>query len=244
MGNSPLDRKKAAGAVASSSAEVSAFLQQLAQAPTPSSAGQRGRLVFAMDATASRQATWREAQQVQSAMFQAVSGLGGLDMQLVFFRGVGECRASGWVSQASEVVRLMRQVECVGGHTQIERVLRHTVAEAREKKIGALVYVGDCLEESEDDIAARAGELALLGVPAFVFQEGADPRAQACFREIARITRGAYAAFDANAAAILAELLRAVAVYAAGGLRALSSYAAGAGQETRQLVRQLSLPKS
>jgi len=231
---------KSGGAV--SATEVDAFLRQVALAPRAPVGAGRGRLVFAMDATASRQATWAEAQRVQTEMFQAVSGLGGLDMQLVFFRGQGECRASGWVSGAADVMRLMRQVDCVGGHTQIERVLRHTLAETREARVNALVYVGDAVEENLDDIAVRAGELALLGVPVFAFQEGDDPQARACLKDVARLTRGAYAVFDSAAAATLAQLLKAVAVYAAGGYRALSDYAASAGPDVKRLAGQLQAP--
>ncbi|PJI37934.1 VWA domain-containing protein [Ferrovibrio sp.] len=224
----------------SSGKEVEAFLRQAALAPKASlAANGRGRLVFAMDATASRRATWDEAQRIQADMFRTTAALGGLNIQLVFFRGLGECKASGWVSEANLMLRLMRQVECVGGHTQIERVLKHTLAEAREDKVNALVYVGDCLEESPDDVAMRAGELGLLGVPIFAFQEGEEPRAKACFQEMARLTRGAHCSFDASSAATLRELLSAVAVYAAGGYRALENFAAGSGREVRALIGQM-----
>jgi len=223
---------------------VEAFLRQAALAPRPVPQTGRGRLIFAMDATASRGGTWAEAQKIQAEMFKAVAGLGGLDIQLVFFRGMGECRASPWVSDAPAMLRLMRQVECVGGHTQIERVLRHTAAEAREAvangaRVNALVYVGDCLEESPDEVAAKAGELGLLGVPIFAFQEGEEPVARACFKDMARLTRGAFGAFDAASAATLLQLLTAVAVYAAGGYKALSQYSANAGAEVRRLTSQL-----
>lgn len=220
--------------------QVEAFLRQVALAPRPSVApGGRGRLVFAMDATASRRATWQEAQSIQAEMFKAAAAVGGLDIQLVFFRGHGECKASPWVSDAREMLRLMRQVECVGGHTQIERVLKHTMGEAREHKVNALVYVGDCLEEAHDDVAQRAGELALLGVPVFAFQEGDEPLARACFKDMARLTRGAYSAFDSSSAATLRALLSAVAVYAAGGLRALENYSRNAGSDVRALIGQM-----
>ncbi len=239
MTKPPADRSGSKAPVATGG-EVAAFLRQVAAAPKPVQTGTgKGRLIFAMDATASRQATWTEAQQVQAEMFKAVAGIGGLDIQLVFFRGLGECRASDWVSRAPDLLRLMRQVQCVGGHTQIERVLRHTMAEARETRVNALVYVGDCLEESPDDIAVRAGELALLGVPIFAFQEGEEPYAKACLRQMARLTRGAYCSFDRSSAATLARLLSAVAVYAAGGYRALTDYARQAGPEVLLLSRQM-----
>lgn len=225
------------------SAEIDAFLRQVAAAPqrgpAPGGSG-RGRLIFAMDATASRRQTWDEAQRIQADMFRTTAALGGLDIQLVYFRGLGECRASSWVSDGRTLQKLMRQVDCVGGHTQIERVLNHTLAETRDCRVNALVYVGDCLEEDPDDIAVRAGDLGLQGVPIFAFQEGADAAAQACFREMARITRGAYCAFDHSSAEVLRQLLTAVAAYAAGGMKALEAYGRDAGSsEVRLLIGQL-----
>jgi hypothetical protein len=57
------------------------------------------------------------------------------------------------------------------------------------------VFVGDAMEETLDKLSAGAGELALRGVPAFMFQEGYDPVCEQPFREIARLTRGAYCRF-------------------------------------------------
>jgi hypothetical protein len=56
-----------------------------------------------------------------------------------------------------------------------------------------------------------------------MFQEGRDPEAEHVFRNIASLTKGAYCRFNSGAARELAELLRAVAVYAAGGLPALAA---------------------
>jgi hypothetical protein len=70
-------------------------------------------------------------------------------------------------------------------------------------------------------LCAKAGELGLLKVPCFLFQEGHDPVAESAFREIARLSGGAWCRFDPGAAAQLRELLRAVAAYAAGGREAL-----------------------
>jgi hypothetical protein len=129
------------------------------------------------------------------------------------------------VSSGRRLTDLMTKIDCRGGHTQIGRVLRHVATESAAKKVQALVFVGDAMEEPIDDVCAAAGELALRGVPAFVFQEGQDAVAGRAFREIARITKGAYARFEPGAAAELADLLRAVAVFAAGGRKALSERA-------------------
>ena len=80
-------------------------------------------------------------------MFQATDGLGGLEVQLVFFRGFGECKSSPWVSTSGELVRRMTKVRCLGGRTQIGKILRHTIRETQARRVNALVFVGDSFEE-------------------------------------------------------------------------------------------------
>jgi hypothetical protein len=222
-----------APAETSSRSEIDAFLAE-ARSIAPAGEG-RGRLIMALDATMSRQPTWDIACKLQAEMFKEAGKIGGLEVQLVYFRGFGECRASRWVSDARALNSLMTAIECRGGQTQIGKVLGHARKEAAKKKVAALVYVGDALEEPIDALAEKAGELGLLGTRAFVFQEGRDPAVERGFREIARLTGGAYARFDANAAGQLRELLRAVAAFAAGGVKAL----ANRGGSGRLLLEQL-----
>jgi hypothetical protein len=206
----------------SSDADVSDFLRRLRELGPGAGPG-GGRLIFAMDATMSRQPTWDMALALQADMFHTVATIGGLSVQLLYFRGAGECRASKWVSNPDALAALMTRVACAGGYTQIRKVLSHAHKEAATKPVAALVYVGDCMEENLDDLCGRAGELALRKVPVFLFQEGTDQRAEQAFREIARLTKGAYCRFDAGSAAQLKALLSAVAVYAAGGRKALEA---------------------
>lgn len=203
---------------------VSTFLAKLrAMAPAQTQSGDRGRLVFAMDATMSRQPTWDRALAIQSEMFGETQKIGGLDVQLIYFRGFNECRASKWVSEPEALARLMTTVQCHGGYTQIGRVLKHVKKEAQAVKINAAVYVGDAMEENIDALCKTAGEIGLLGVPVFLFQEGSDAAVETAFRELARLTRGAYFRLDAASAKMLRDLLTAVAVYAAGGRAALEA---------------------
>ncbi len=224
-----------------SRAEVDAFLRQVkAMAPAAGAApGQRGRLMFSMDATASRQPTWDRAMQIQAEMFSAAAGLGGLEVQLVFYRGFRECKASPWVVNAAELLRRMTAVTCLGGQTQIGRVLTHALKETRARKVNAVVFVGDACEESPDPLCHSAGELGLLGVPVFVFHEGGDPVARRVFEQIAKLSGGAYCPFDANSAQQLKDLLRAVAVYAAGGRAALKDWSKGQSGPVLLLTRQM-----
>ncbi len=221
----------------SPSDSISAFVEAAKKVPAPA-ASSRGRLIFALDATMSRQPTWDLAQSLQAKMFEVAAGLGGLDVQLVYFRGMNECRASNFVSGGQGLAELMSRIGVRGGTTQIRKVLAHARNEARRAKVGALVYVGDAMEENPDSLIALAGELALLGVKAFMFQEGQDPAARRAFSEIARLTGGAFSAFDAGASGRLAALLRAAAAYAAGGRAALAREAE-ADPEARLLLSQM-----
>lgn len=226
----------------SSREEIDAFLSRLRTlTPSPSVGTGRGRLIFAMDATMSRRPTWDMALALQADMFRTVKDIGGLDVQLVFFRGFDECRASRWVSDAEALARLMTSVDCRGGFTQIRKVLMHARREAHAGKVNAIVYVGDAIEEDIDLLSNLAGELGILGVPIFLFQEGYDPKVEAGFKELARLTRGATCRFGAGSAAELRELLEAVAVYAAGGRRALENYAKGR-EGPKLLLEQLNKP--
>jgi len=220
------------------SAAVGDFLDKLKAAPSPSGGG-RGRLIFALDATASREPTWDHACRIQGEMFEATAALGGLEIQLVFYRGFAECKASRWVTAAAELHRIMSQVHCVGGETQIERVLAHAIRETGKRRVNALVFVGDAMEENVDRLCRLAGELGLLGMPVFVFHEGRDRTAAAAFRQIANLSHGAYLSFDLASASRLKELLAAVAVYAAGGYRALADYGRDKGSEVLRLTQQL-----
>ncbi|MGN6287054.1 MAG: VWA domain-containing protein [Afipia sp.] len=205
----------------SSASDISAFVAK-ARAMATHGAGKTGRLIFALDATMSRQPTWDMACQLQADMFREAGSVGGLDVRLVYFRGLNECRATGWISDTAKLARLMSGIEVQGGHTQIGRVLSEARREAVKEGVRALVFVGDAMEEDVDDLCAKAGELGLLKVPCFMFQEGYDPVAEGAFRDIAKLSGGAWCRFDPGAAAQLRELLRAVAAYAAGGREALA----------------------
>ena len=223
----------------SSRSEIDAFISKVSSTPAIKSAGDRGRLIFAMDATASREASWDQACQIQGEMFKATAALGGLDIQLCYYRGFGEFEATPWMSSSDELLRRMTRVSCRGGLTQIEKILQQTIRQTKQRKVHALVFVGDCMEENVDRLCQLAGELGLLGVPAFMFHEGSEPVAQRAFRQIAELSRGAYCPFDASSAAQLRDLLSAVAVYAAGGRKALKDFSENRSDVVRLLTRQL-----
>lgn len=222
----------------SSRADIDAFVSKMNSLPRRADPQRRGRIIFAMDATASRQPTWDRAVHLQAEMFGEAARLGGLEIQLCHFRGYREFEASAWTTDAASLQRVMTGVMCLAGNTQIERVLEHAVREAGARKIDALIYVGDCMEEDPERLTNQAARLKLLGVPAFVFHEGNDPIAAQTFRDIGRLSGGAYCAFDTHSPQQLRDLLAAVAVYAAGGRPALADYSRRSAI-VRQLTHQL-----
>jgi len=218
-----IDKRKQAEAPATAAA-VDAFLAE-ARKRTPT--GRGGRLIFALDATQSRQPTWDKASHLQAEMFKEAAALGGLSVQLVFYRGFGECKASGWTRDGQGLMKKMLSVTCEGGLTQIGKVLTNAARQAEKEPVGALVFVGDAFEEDIDKVCHKAGELGLRGVPALMFQEGDDAAAARAFKEIAKLTGGAHVKFDANSATALRDLLRAAAAFAAGGAAALADLCGG-----------------
>lgn len=231
--------------------EVAAFLNRAGRGLAPVSAPprpdlglQRSRMIFAMDATASREPTWDRACNVQAEMFLSAEGLGGLDVQLVHFRGLGDLDASPWYRRPSDLMGRMTGVRCLPGPTQIGRVLSHAVREARQNRVGALVYVGDSVEEDPARLYRRAGELTLLNVPMFIFyEETEEPEVTAMavpvFQELARLTRGACCRLDSDSAGQLGELLRGAALFAAGGWPALADLRPREGGALERFRREM-----
>ncbi len=216
----------------SSSGEIASFLKAAGEVAKPRS----GRLIFALDATMSRQPTWDRAMVHQASMFDAVGKSGDLAVQLVYFRGLDECRASKWVVNARALRDLMLSISCLAGHTQIAKVLKHAAVETSKTPVSALVYIGDAIEENIEILCEKAGELGVRGIRCFFFQDGLDIAAERGFREMARLSGGAYLRLGPDSAKELAELLSAVALYARGGLKALSE---STSSEARLLLEQL-----
>ena len=228
----------AQGSTVASSA-TDAFVREVAQLPPRPAGAARGRLLFAMDATASREPTWDMATTQQGEMFVAAGEVGGIEVRLAFYRGFDEFKVSRWTSDGHELARLMSAVRCLAGRTQIARLLRYAAEQRRESRIDAVVFVGDCCEEDVEEVGHEAGQLGLLGVPVFVFQEGEDRTASRVFPQIAKLTRGAYCKFDRSSPDQLRRLLGAVAAYAAGGRAALLKYGKEQGGTAALLTSQM-----
>ena len=225
--------------ISTRSTSVKAFLDQASKIPVTTDSHATGRLVFGMDATASREPCWDTACQILADMFTETVALGQLQIQLCYYQGYKEFHASTWSKNALQLQRQMTSVHCKAGQTQIQRIFEHTALQAGNRKVNALVFIGDCMEESADSILETAGKLTLRGIPAFMFQEGYDPVAETTFRQIAQITRGAYCRFDQSSAKQLRALLNAVATYAVGGVQALKSMQQRAPALSNEIIKQL-----
>lgn len=184
----------------------------------------RGRLMFALDATASREPTWAIARELQAKMFREAAPIGRLNVQLVYYRGDAECRATKWMEGGEQLAQLMNRIDCEAGTTQIGRVLGHALRETEKAQVQALVFVGDAMEEQLDVLAAMAGKLGTLGCPIFMFHEGRDAAVRSAFRLLALKSGGAYFEFNpdtSRAVEQLSEQLNAVARLAVGDVEAL-----------------------
>ena len=224
--------------VKTNSAEISEFLKKVSTTPVRQDPESGGRLLFAIDATASRETTWDNACHLQGQMFQAAEGVGSLAVQLCYYRGFNEFHSSAWCSSAKILLNEMSGVKCLGGHTQINRILDHAMKEHTTKQLKAIVFVGDALEEAADHLCHQAGQLGVLNVPLFMFQEGSNSKVKSAYQQMAQLSGGAYSPFNLKSANELKDLLAAVAVFAAGGksaLKKLTAISSPAALLTQQL---------
>ena len=211
-------------------------MTRVAQVPRQPVGGEYGRLIFALDATASREPTWDVACDIQAEMFSETASLGRLSVQLAYYRGFGEFYRGPFTENSSALLRDMVGVYCLGGRTQIAQVLDHALTEHTEKRVSALVFIGDACEENVDELSHKAGEMGMRSLPVFMFHEGDDVIAGRAFKHIARLSGGSYCQFDSGSAKILRELLGAVAVFAVGGRRALENFQNRSGRTLLRLA--------
>jgi len=181
-----------------------------------------GRLIFGIDATASREATWAIARRLQAQMFREAAPIGNLSCQLVFYRGA-ECKATKWQSSGAQLAALMDKISCEAGTTQIGRVLRHTLREHAKAPVRALTFIGDACEEPVDTLGGLASEMSEADIPIFIFQEGRDPKVQGVFRMLALRTGGDYFEFNPDKIDVLANQLGAIAQSVVGDSEALEA---------------------
>jgi len=180
-----------------------------------------GRIILAIDATGTRQAIWDQIGKLQATMFVSGEQKTGLSVQLVYYRGSDECRASKWVSNAQSLYHLMGNIRCEGNIMQLSKVLSHSGKEHSKKRVSALVFIGDTVTEDVETLKEQATKLAKQGFRAIMVQDGIDSHTEKTFRAIAEVTNGAFLRFDQRFPKPLEEALSAAAMFATGGIQGL-----------------------
>ena len=224
--------------LASVTSNVELFLEKAAKVQQ-SESNKAGKIIFALDATASRQAVWDMATSIQGSMFREVDSIGSLEVKLLYYSGISECRVSKWISNSAKLETLMEKVKCKAGRTQICRVLDYVNSISSHDRINALIFVGDSVEESHNSLTNSAAKLGLLGIPLYVFHEGYDIQARNTFKTIARLTKGACFSFDSSTPRTLSMLLRGVASFIVGGSKSLDCFAKENGAEGLLIAKKL-----
>jgi hypothetical protein len=220
-------------------AAMNAALERLGIAkPTP--ARPPGRLIVALDLTGSREASLKQARIATAAMFDAIKQVGAIQVQLVYYRGLLECRASKWHAAATEVTKPMLGLSCKAGRTQIARVLKMAL---KEKDVSGVVFVGDHCEENPDELIGLARK---LGKPMFIFHECSDHdecslEAKPVFQGMAEASGGVYVEFKPDSGEVLREVLSSVAAFSAAGREGVKQIMAAKTPEARQLQARLML---
>ena len=137
-----------AGSLDAQWAAVNAALERLGLAKLQS-AHVVGRLLVALDLTASRAESLKQARVATARMFAAIKAVGKVAVKMLYFRG-DECRATAWHDDADKISGAMLSLSCKTGNTQICRVLKLALAE--KEKLSGVVLVGDHSEDNPDEL--------------------------------------------------------------------------------------------
>jgi hypothetical protein len=190
-----------------------------------------GRLIFALDATMSREEMWDAACEIQGEMFAEANRIGGLEVQLVYYRGLDECKASHWTQNARELADLMTRVQCRAGTRKLAGCSRTSTRNTKHKRSTRSFSLATPARKSHTNSTMRRQAYRRC----FVFGRAMTLTSKSCFVS-ARITAGASCEFSSASARQLAELLLCVAAFAAGGRKALSKLNS---ESARKLLGQL-----
>lgn len=208
----------AVSAVPSVAASVVTALTD-ARPPAETGAPVRPRLIFGVDATASREPAWATARQVTDALVKALPG--ELDVALAVHGGSRVHTFTAFTNDAATLRDRAAGVECVAGLTRLLPILS---ASLERPNVRVVVYIGDVFEENITQGRLVADSMGARGTKLFVLHDTADPSARRdaeLFWDLAKRTGGCVLPFDARAAGRLRDLLSAVAVYAVGGEKLL-----------------------
>jgi hypothetical protein len=200
---------------------VTALSSALGQAEPPAETGTpaRPRLVFAVDATASREPAWATARQVTDALVKALPG--ELDVALAVHGGSRVHTFTAFTDDPAKLRDRAAGVVCEAGLTRLLPILETAL---KRPAVRVVVYIGDVFEESLHHGRRLADAMGKRDTKLIVLHDTADPTARRdaeVFWDLAKRTGGCVLPFDANAPGRLRDLLSAVAVYAVGGEKLL-----------------------
>lgn len=229
-----------AGSLDAQWAAVNAALERLGLAK-PQSAHAAGRLLVALDLTASRTESLKQARIATAQMLASIKAVGKVAVKMVYFRG-DECRATAWHDDAEKITGAMLSLSCKTGTTQIARVLKLALAE--KEKLSGVVLVGDHCEDIPDELLHLAATLGGCSIPLFIFHEVVDHdhhalQARPVFEQMAKLSGGVYSEFRPDSGAILRELLSTVAAFSVAGHEGVKQIAQPVTAPARQLQSSL-----
>ncbi|HET6308476.1 MAG TPA: hypothetical protein VFG12_14900 [Rhodopila sp.] len=190
-----------------------------AEPPPETGAPDRPRLVFAVDATASREPAWKAARQVTDALVKALPG--ALDVALAVHGGSRVHTFTAFTSNPATLRDRAAGITCQAGITRLLPILATSL---KHPNLRVIIYIGDVFEESLPQARNLADSLGAQHTKLIVLHDTADPSARRdadLFWDLAHRTGGCVLPFDATAPNRLRDLLSAVAVYAVGGEKLL-----------------------
>lgn len=190
-----------------------------AEPPAERDTPKRPRLIFAVDATASREPAWAAARQVTDALVKALPG--ELDVALAVHGGSRVHTFTAFTSNAAALRDQAAGVSCAAGFTRLLPIL---AASLKQPAVRVVVYIGDVFEENLLRGRRLADSMGAQGTKLIVLHDTSDPGARReaeTFWDLAKRTGGCVLPFDASAPGRLRDLLSAVAVYAVGGEKLL-----------------------
>jgi hypothetical protein len=198
-----------------------ALLSALGHIAPPAETGKpaRPRLVFAVDATASREPAWAAARQVTDALVKALPG--ALDVALAVHGGSRVHTFTAFTSDANTLRDQAAGVACRAGLTRLLPIL---AASLKQPAVRVVIYIGDVFEESVPQARRLADAMGQQGIRLIVMHDTADAAARQdaeVFWDLAKRTGGCVLPFNASASGRLRDLLSAVAIYAVGGEKLL-----------------------
>lgn len=181
------------------------------------------RLLFTLDATASREGAWNVARKITHSMFEQLPG--ELEVSLGWHGGGSLQEITPFSTQSRGFLDKLNSVNCSAGRTALNDLLQECTQIPR---LRALVYIGDCFEENEENAYAIAEQLRIKGIKLFIFHDRSSERygynvddAKRIFANLIDICGGCLLDFNESSANKSKELLDAIAVYAAGGTKLL-----------------------